>query len=125
MDLGRFNVDYLADLSQIVNRIGADLFFRQVRTSGLIATTRITHHGGVVTDDNHGLVSEFLELSDLSQWDRMSKVNIDPRWIDSVLNSQRNTGVATVLKFLRQFVFRDNLFHATTYDLQLLCDRRK
>ena len=53
----------------------------------MIPAARIADQGGVVADDQHGLMAEFLEQAQLSQRDSMAEVNVDSCRIDAILHT--------------------------------------
>ena len=87
MDLGAVEVDQPADLAEVVLGIGLDLFLGELG-AGLVAARGVADEGGVVADDDHGRVTEVLELPEFPERHGMAEVNVDPGRVDAVLDPQ-------------------------------------
>ena len=72
------------------------------------ATAGIADHSREITDDKNGLMAKVLKLSQFSQNNGVTEVNIRGRRIDSELYPQR----AAEREFVAQFVFADDLCRA-------------
>src|SRR5262249_41614678 len=87
MHLGLADVDDLADLLEVVDRVGLDLLLREPGAR-LIAPARIADERGVVADDEDGVVAEFLKETQLSQRDGVAEVDVDAGRVDAVLDAK-------------------------------------
>ena len=79
------------------------LVARQRRASGR-AARRIADGGGEITDEQHCLMAEQLELAELFQSHRVAEVNVRRGGIDAQLDPQR----AAEAKFFQKLFFREN-----------------
>ena len=79
------DVDDLADLLQVIAGVGLDLLRRQAR-AGLIAAAGVADQGGVVADDQHRLMAQFLEQAQLAQRNRVAEMDVDAGRVDAVLD---------------------------------------
>ena len=96
---------------QVIARVSFHLLGREARP-GLVAAARIADQGGVIADDQHRLVAELLKKAQLAQWHGMAEVNINPRWINAILDAERLAGLYAALQFLAQLGLRNNLVNA-------------
>ena len=121
MDLGLAQVDDPADLSEIVEGVGLDLFLGQLG-SGLVAARRVADQGRVVADDDDGRVAQVLKLPQFPQGDRVPEVDVDARGVDAVLDAQRPIFADRPLELLEELGFRDDLVDSAFQDRKLFGD---
>ncbi len=95
-----------------------DLFRGQFRT-GFAPIGGIADQGGVIADDQHGLMAQLLEQPQLAQRNGVAQMNVDAGRIDAVLDAQRLTGLDAVSEFADQFVTRLDLLDAALDQCQL------
>jgi len=89
--LGRSVYD-LAGLVDVGPGVGFDLLGRQYRAC-LVLSRRIADAGGVIADDQHGLVAEVLELADLTQHDGVAQVDVRCGGVQPQLDAELPAGL--------------------------------
>jgi hypothetical protein len=80
-------------------------------------TARVAHQGGEIADNQHSLMTEFLKIAQLSEYDCVSEMNIRTGWINSELYPKR----PVFTQFFRQFGFADYLGGAAGEFGELFC----
>ena len=118
---GGSGVDDLADLDEVLLGVGFDLFRREAGAR-LVAAAGVADEGGVVADDEDGLVAEFLEQAQLAQRDGMAEMDVDAGGVDAVLDAQRLAGLDAAFELAAQVGFRRDLLGAAADQFQLFID---
>jgi len=117
-DFGLGGVNDLADLFEVINSVVLNLLLSQPGPS-LIAAAGIAHQGGVISDNQYGLMTQLLELPELAQWNSVAQVNVDAGRIDAIFHSQRLAGGDAALQLFDEFIGWGNLVGATFENRQL------
>ncbi len=81
-------IEHLEGLCAVAFGVGQHLFVGELRAGGG-ATARVADHGGEIADDEDRFVAEVLELTQLSQHERVAEVEVGAGRIDSELDSER------------------------------------
>ena len=97
-------VKNLESLGLVALGILHDLIVGEMRTC-YRAAARIADHRGEITDDEDGLMAQFLELTQLGQPDRVTEMNIGRGWIDTKFHPKR----ASQIKLSLEFIFAQHL----------------
>ncbi len=103
-DLGFGLVEDLEGLVGVGGGVDEHLVAGERRAGGG-AAGRIADGGGEITDEQHGLVTEELELAELFQGDGVAEVDVGRRGIDAELDAQR----AAEAEFFEQLLFGKDL----------------
>ena len=119
--LGLVDVDDLADLLQVIAGVGLDLL-RGQPGAGLVAAAGVADQGGVVADDQHRLMAQFLEQAQLAQRHGVAEVDVDAGRVDAVLDAQRLAGLDAALQLLPQLGLGHDLLDAAADQGQLFID---
>ena len=93
------DVDDLADLPEVVTGVRLNLFGSEAGAR-LIPAARVADQGGVVADDQHRLVAEFLKKPQLAQRHGMAEMYVDAGRIDAVFDAQRLAGLEAPFELL-------------------------
>ena len=108
-------------MAQVRGGILFDRLGRQAGPRG-IAAARIADAGRVITDNDHGLVAEFLELPHLPHGNRVPQVHVDSGRIDAVLDSQGDAGAVALFELGNELVIGDDFLRPPTDHGELLFD---
>src|SRR5208337_3140708 len=73
----------------------------------------------IITDNDDRGVAQILKLLELAQGNGMAQMNVDARWVDAVLDTQRAALADRLFQFLAKLLFRDDGFDATAKNLHL------
>jgi len=103
-------------------RVSVDLLTTENGPGG-VSSRRIADAGGVIADDEHRLMSEFLELADDFQRDDMAKRDIRCRGVHTELNAQRFAGFFRRLNLSAEIVLREDSLAAAREKADLVVDR--
>ena len=120
-DFGAVDVDDLADLKEIILGVGLDLFRREAGAR-LVAAAGVADEGGVVADDEDGLMAEFLEQPQLAQRHGMAEMDVDAGRVDAVLDAQRLAGLDAAFELAAQVGLRRDLLGAAADQFELFID---
>jgi hypothetical protein len=107
LQMARIGQKDFADLGEIGLGVGVDLLSAEDRAGG-VSAGGIADSGGVIADDQHRLVSKFLELPDDGQGNRMSEGDIGSGGIHAELDPQRFAGLGAAEQFAPQILFVEN-----------------
>ena len=95
-------VDDPPHLGKIVTRVGLDLILGKLG-AGLVAARGVANQCRIVADDDDGGMAQLLELAQLSERDRMSKMDVDASWVDAVLDAKRAVFTDRTLELFEEF----------------------
>ena len=113
-DLGLLGVEDLVGLLEVGLGVLLDLLLGEDR-AGLGLTGGVADTGGVVADDEHGLVAELLELAELLEDDHVAEGQVRAGGVDAELHAQGLAG----LEALEDLRLTDEFLGAGLHDLQL------
>src|SRR5438093_5773169 len=119
--LGLRLVDDLEELIEIGLRVRMDLRFGE-RGPGLRAAAGIPHERGVAAHDQDHLMPELLELTELSQSDRVTEMNVGSRGIESLLHAKRLLRCDRALELPDELLLGNQLFDSGANHLELPLD---
>ncbi len=109
-DFGRVRIENLEHLRLVGLGIFLNLFRRQ-RWSGRRFAARVADHAGKVTDQEHDVVPEILELAHLVDQHGMTEVQIRRGRIEAGLDSQRLAAANFFLQFSLEQYFITTAFY--------------
>ena len=121
MDLGSAHVDDPADLVEIVDGVGFDLFLGELGAR-LVAAGGVADQGGVVADDDDGRVAQLLKLPELAQGDGMTEVDVDAGRVDAVLDAQGAVFADRAFELVEELRLGDDLLDPALEDQELFGD---
>ena len=118
MNLGLLEIDQATHLHKVIPSVGRHLLFGQLG-SCLVATRRVADERRIIPDDDHGRMTQILELPQFAQRYGVPQVNVDARRIDSVLHPEGTVLADRSLQLLDEFSLGNDPVDASLQDREL------
>src|SRR4051812_32112871 len=110
-----------ANLGHVGLGVGVNLLARE-HFARLIPAGGIANAGGVVADDEHGLVAPILKLADHFEWDGMAEGDVGGGGVHAEFDAERLSGGGAALKFSAEVILAEDTLAAAGEDFDLLVD---